>query len=106
MRATLACALVLAGCVSCINAVHVKKGRKNHAVAPHAAAAAAVAEAKTVITISCAVVPFVQCTVYARICSLMHIENVLLYLECVLLQMAPFAECTVDAGKNSQKSHS
>ena len=76
MRTTLACALVLAGCVASISAVPVKKAHKNHAAAPraaHAAAAAAAAAPKTDITIPCASVPF--------------------------------AECTVDAGKNSEKAH-
>ena len=74
MRTTLACALVLAGCVASISAVPVKKAHKNHAATPRAAhAAAAAAAPKTAITIPCASVPF--------------------------------AECTVDAGKKSEKAH-
>ena len=64
VRATLACALVLAG-VASISTMPVKKEHKNNDV-PNAAAAP-----KTAITIPCAV-PFTQCTVYARMCTYMY----------------------------------
>ena len=64
-RSSVACALVLAG-VASISTMPVKKEHKNNDV-PNAAAAP-----KTAITIPCAV-PFAQCTVYARMCSLICI---------------------------------
>ena len=64
--ATLVCALVLAG-VASISTMPVKKEHTNNDDVPNAAAAP-----KTAITIPCAV-PFAQCTVYARMCSLIYI---------------------------------
>ena len=66
-RATLVCALVLAG-VASISTMPVRKEHKNNDDVPNAATAL-----KTAITIPCASVPF--------------------------------AECTVDAGKKSEKAH-
>ena len=65
-RATLVCSLVLAG-VASISTMPVKKEHTNNDDVPNAAAAP-----KTAITIPCAV-PFAQCTVYARMCSLIYI---------------------------------
>ena len=65
-RATLVCALVLAG-VASISTMPVKEEHKNNDDVPKAAAVP-----KTAITIPCAV-PFAQCTVHARMCSLIHI---------------------------------
>jgi hypothetical protein len=103
-RAILVCALVLAG-VASISTMPVKKEHKNNDDIPNAAAAP-----KTAITIPCAVL-FAQFTVYARICSLtyiyiyIYIICTLICIECVLLQVVPFAQCTVDAGCNSKNSH-
>ena len=65
-RATLVCALVLAG-VASISTMPVRKEHKNNDDVPNAATAL-----KTAITIPCAV-PIAQCTVFARMCSLIYI---------------------------------
>ena len=59
VRATLACALVLAG-VASISTMPVRKEHKNSDDIPNSATAP-----KTAITIPCAMVPFAQCTVDA-----------------------------------------
>jgi hypothetical protein len=86
MRAALACALLLAGCMACISAMTVKEAHRDRA-GPHADAAAAAAEAKTAIIIPCAVVPLAECTVDAG-CKVDKGGK------CVVDPVAPSVNCT------------